>query len=101
MSNKEAVYYVGLMGGIMIGCLGLQAMGIGGIVALIGGLVCGVGLGYVAERAYVARHPPKPPADQAAPPEEPEPAPLRDRRGAPILSQVCPNPQCGWAGDNR
>jgi F0F1-type ATP synthase assembly protein I len=52
MKARDAVYYGGLMVGIIVGTLTLRMLGVSGILQLVGGLVVGVGLGYLAERAY-------------------------------------------------
>ncbi len=54
MSAKDAAYYIGLFGGLIAGTLALRAMGISGIFQLLGGLVVGVGCGYLAERVCSA-----------------------------------------------
>lgn len=71
MSTKDAVYYIGLMVGLIAGTMTLRMLGVGGILQLIGGLVVGVGVGYLAERAYGG------------------------------VKQSCPNPHCGWKGTRR
>jgi len=52
MKTTDAIYYGGLMVGIIIGTLVLRELGVTGIWQLIGSLVLGVGVGYAAERAY-------------------------------------------------
>ena len=52
MSAKDAVYYVGLIVGIIVGTLVTRSLALGPIYQIIGGLGTGVGLGFVAERVY-------------------------------------------------
>ncbi|MEW6212010.1 MAG: hypothetical protein AB1631_26880 [Acidobacteriota bacterium] len=52
MSIKDAVYYAGLMVGLIIGTLTMRALGAGGILQILGALVVGVGLGVVAQKLY-------------------------------------------------
>ena len=61
MTIGDAIYWSGLIAGAVIGTVGLRYLGATGIVPLaaqypivplIGGIVLGVGIGYVAERAY-------------------------------------------------
>lgn len=70
MSIGDAIYWSGLIAGAVIGTVGLRYLGAAGmfplaeqypIVPLIGGVVLGVGIGFVAERAYnIARGPSDP-----------------------------------------
>ena len=55
MDPKDAPYYIGLIAGIMIGWLGLRAIGVGGILQFIGALVIGIGVALVAERLHAAK----------------------------------------------
>jgi positive regulator of sigma E activity len=52
MSIKEAVYYAGLMVGLIIGTFAMRALGANGILQILGALVVGVGLGFVAQKLY-------------------------------------------------
>ena len=52
MSTKEAVYYAGLMVGLIIGTFVMRALGIGGILQILAALVVGVGTGFVAQKLY-------------------------------------------------
>ena len=51
MSKDDVPYYVGLFAGLIVGTLVLRALGVTGILQALGGLVCGVGFGYVADQA--------------------------------------------------
>jgi len=88
MSIGDAVYWTGLIAGAVIGVLGLRYLGAAGIfpladqypiVPLLGGIVLGVGIGFVAERAYnIARGPSD--SDSGHGPKEPPRGPDdRDR----------------------
>lgn len=55
MDPKEAPYYIGLIAGLIIGTLGLKALGVTGIFQLIGALVVGVGIALVAERLHASK----------------------------------------------
>ena len=94
MNTKDAVYYVGLMGGLIVGTLVLRSLGVGGILQFAGGIVVGVGCGYLAERAYSGPKPPKradfEPQDSLGPPRNPG-----------LLLRSCPNPGCNWSGTRR
>ena len=52
MDPKDAPYYIGLMAGIMIGYLGLRALGVTGILQFIGAIVVGIAVALVAERLH-------------------------------------------------
>ena len=52
MNPKDAPYYIGLIAGIMIGWLGLRALGVTGIIQFIGALAVGIGVALVAERLH-------------------------------------------------
>ena len=103
MNKDEAVYYVGLMVGLICGTLLLRAMGVGGIWQLVGGLVVGVGFGYVAERLYKgSKAPPQQPpgipldpySQQQPPPQQQPPQPPFD----PAAPQQGPYGQQGQYG---
>jgi len=51
MTRNDALYYGGLMGGLIVGTLALRAMGMPSLIQLVGGLIVGVGCGYLIERA--------------------------------------------------
>lgn len=53
MQTKDAIYWIGLMAGLVIGSQIMKMLGIGGILQFLGGLVLGVGCGLLAERLYV------------------------------------------------
>ncbi len=52
MQIQDAIYYGGLIAGMILGTLILREFHVPGLGQLLGGLVLGVGLGYVAEQAY-------------------------------------------------
>jgi hypothetical protein len=52
MKVQDAVYYVGLMTGMIVGVLSSRALGYPSLYGVIAGVVIGVGVGYVAERAW-------------------------------------------------
>ncbi len=52
MGGEDAVYCVGLIGGLIIGALVMRVLGFVGIVQFLGALVFGVGCGYLAEKTY-------------------------------------------------
>lgn len=52
MKTQEAVYYGGLIAGMILGGWLLQELGITGIFQLLGSLGLGVGIGYTAEKVY-------------------------------------------------
>ena len=52
LSTRDAIYYGGLIGGMIVGVTLMRALGFGGIIQLLGGVVVGVGLGYVLEQVY-------------------------------------------------
>jgi F0F1-type ATP synthase assembly protein I len=53
MGPKDAVYYVGLIGGLIVGTLAArQWITDHGLIQLICGVVVGVGCGYLAEQIY-------------------------------------------------
>ena len=55
MDPKQAPYYIGLMAGIMIGWLGLRALGVTGIFQLLGAFAVGIGVALVAERLHARK----------------------------------------------
>ncbi|HJU55976.1 MAG TPA: hypothetical protein VJ715_15430 [Pyrinomonadaceae bacterium] len=55
MNPKDAPYYIGLIAGIMIGWLGLRALGVTGIIQFIGALAVGIGVALVAERLHASK----------------------------------------------
>jgi hypothetical protein len=73
MNAKDAVYYVGLIGGMIVGTLAARQLGIvdwlagfglpPGIGQLLCGIVVGVGCGYLAEQLYTNLGPGGPPPD--------------------------------------
>lgn len=90
MNFKDVPYYLGLMGGLIVGSLALGMAGVSGLWQLLGGLAVGVGAGYVLDQAFGRRgrdenH------DRGARPGPPEPE-------ARAAEKICPNPQCGWKG---
>lgn len=90
MNTKDAVYYAGLMGGLLVGTLVLRSFGVGGILQLVGGLVVGVGCGYLAEQA--CSNPKSSKHDDFGPEDVSSPDPLR---------RSCPNPECNWSDIGR
>jgi hypothetical protein len=52
MQLQDAIYYGGLITGMILGTLMLREFGVPGLGQLIGGFALGVGIGYVAEQAY-------------------------------------------------
>ena len=52
MSIKDAVYYAGLMAGLIIGTMTMRALGASGILQMLGALVVGVALGFAAQKVY-------------------------------------------------
>jgi len=57
MSKKDAVYYVGLIAGLIAGALVMRALGFGQLMQLLGSVVVGVGCGVLAEAAWSRRKP--------------------------------------------
>ena len=55
MDPKDAPYYIGLIAGLIIGTLGLGALGVTGIFRFLGALVIGIGIALVAERLHAKR----------------------------------------------
>ena len=55
MNPKDAPYYIGLMAGIMIGWLGLRAIGVGGILQFLGAIAVGIGVALVAEHLHARK----------------------------------------------
>lgn len=55
MDPKDAPYYIGLMAGLIIGTLGLRALGVTGILQFIGALLIGIGVALVAERLHASK----------------------------------------------
>lgn len=54
MNIKDAIYWIGLFLGLIIGAQVMKLLGIGGILRFLGALVVGVGLGWLAERVYAS-----------------------------------------------
>jgi positive regulator of sigma E activity len=52
MKKKDAIYYMGFFAGMIVGVKVMQQLGYGDLIGMLGGVVCGVGLGYMAERAF-------------------------------------------------
>jgi hypothetical protein len=52
MNPKDAPYYIGLMAGLIIGTLGLRALGVTGIFQFIGALLVGIGIALAAEYVH-------------------------------------------------
>jgi hypothetical protein len=52
MNPKDAPYYIGLMAGLIIGTLGLKALGVTGIFQFIGALVVAIGIALAAEHIH-------------------------------------------------
>lgn len=55
MNPKDAPYYIGLMLGLIIGTLGLRALGVTGILQMIGALVVGVLVAVAADYLHRSR----------------------------------------------
>ena len=55
MDPKDAPYYIGLIAGLIIGTLGLKALGVTGIFQFIGALVVGIGVALAAERIHASK----------------------------------------------
>ena len=55
MNPKDAPYYIGLMMGLIIGTLGLRALGVTGILQFIGSLAIGIGVALAAERLHASK----------------------------------------------
>jgi hypothetical protein len=55
MDPKDAPYYIGLIVGIMIGWLGLRAIGVGGILQFLGAIAVGIAIALVAERLHATK----------------------------------------------
>ena len=55
MNAKDAVYWSALMVGLGVTVVVLRCLGLAQIWQLVGGLVAGVGTGYVAERVFASR----------------------------------------------
>lgn len=53
MKNSEAIYYVGFMIGAIVGHYVMRHLEIGGIIGILGTFAFGMGLGFMAERAFV------------------------------------------------
>ena len=52
-STRDLVYYGGLFAGVIITHLLLQSMGVNNrIITLVAGLIVGVGLGWLLEKAF-------------------------------------------------
>jgi hypothetical protein len=52
MNPKDAPYYIGLIAGLIIGTLGLKALGVTGILQFIGALIVGIGIALAAEHIH-------------------------------------------------
>jgi hypothetical protein len=52
MKTQDAIYYGGLIAGMILGAWILREMGVTGLFQLLGGLAFGFGLGYTAEQVY-------------------------------------------------
>jgi len=57
MSPRDAVYYLGLFAGIIVGAVTMRTLGFPWIVQMIVGLVVGVGFGFLAEKIYSGGRP--------------------------------------------
>jgi hypothetical protein len=55
MNPKDAPYYIGLMAGLIIGTLGLKALGVTGIFQFIGALVIGMAVALAAEHVHKSK----------------------------------------------
>ena len=55
MDPKDAPYYIGLIAGLIIGTLGLRALGVTGILNMIGALAVGIGVALAAERIHASK----------------------------------------------
>lgn len=49
---KDLVYYGGLFGGLIVVYLAGRPYGVHPLILLVGGIIVGVGVGYVLERLY-------------------------------------------------
>jgi hypothetical protein len=52
MNPKDAPYFIGLIAGIMIGWLGLRALGVTGTLQFLGAIAVGIAIALVAERIH-------------------------------------------------
>jgi hypothetical protein len=52
MNPKDAPYFIGLIIGIMIGYLGLRALGVTGTLQFLGAIAVGIAIALVAERLH-------------------------------------------------
>jgi hypothetical protein len=52
MNPKDAPYYIGLIAGLIIGTLGLKALGVTGIFQFLGALAVGIGIALAAEHIH-------------------------------------------------
>jgi hypothetical protein len=55
MDPKDAPYYIGLIAGLIIGTLGLKALGVTGIFQFIGSLAVGIAVALAAERIHASK----------------------------------------------
>ena len=55
MNPKDAPYYIGLIAGLIIGTLGLRALGVTGILQFIGALAVGIAIALAAERIHASK----------------------------------------------
>ena len=55
MDPKDAPYYIGLIAGLIIGTLGLKALGVTGIFQFIGALIISIGIAVAAERIHASK----------------------------------------------
>lgn len=55
MDPKQAPYYIGLIAGLIIGTLGLKALGVTGILQFIGSLAVGIAVALAAERIHASK----------------------------------------------
>ena len=55
MDPKQAPYFIGLIAGLIIGTLGLRALGVNGILNMIGAIIIAVAIALVAERIHATK----------------------------------------------
>lgn len=55
MDPKDAPYYIGMIAGLIIGTLGLKALGVTGILQIIGALAVGIGVALAAEHIHKSK----------------------------------------------
>ena len=75
MKKDDAIYYVALMGGIIVGAVAMRYFGFGRIPQLLVGLVVGVGFGFLATRALEQRNAAMPPPPGGPPGFQPDAGP--------------------------